>query len=449
MSTPAATSDENRKPFHLRGNYAPVLEEVESFDLEVEGTIPPSLDGFLVRNGPNPKTGDSQHWFFGDGMLHAVEFEAGKAKTYRNRWVRTRQFLEDAQAVDLETGTIDRTVGASNTHIYPHAGKLLALVESGFPVEVDCNLQTVGVHDFDGKLTTAMTAHPKTCPKTGEMHFFGYSFAEPHLVYHCTDKNGQLIKTEVIEGAGPSMIHDFAITENFVVFMDLPIVFDLETAMRGTMPYLWNDDYPARVGVMPREGTGAETKWYELKPCYAFHSLNAYDDGNTIVMDICRYEDMWRGDASAFTPSYLHRWTINRETGHIGEQQLDDRVAEFPRIDDRLTGQPHRYGYAAWAKSTVASEATALVKYDLKTGESCAHEFGAGRSPSEGVFVADSESAGEDEGWLLTYLYDKADNASEVVVLDAQNPTNAPVARVKLPQRVPFGFHGCWAPRTG
>jgi carotenoid cleavage dioxygenase-like enzyme len=199
---------------------------------------------------------------------------------------------------------------------------------------------------------------------------------------------------------------------------------------------------------MPRSGGGADIKWYEVAPCYVFHPLNAYEEGNSIVMDVCRYEDMWRGDADAFTPAYLHRWTIDRSRGQVGEQRLDDRGVEFPRGDDRLTGLKHRYGYAACSKSTVASETTALLKYDLESGESAAHEFGPGRSPSEAVFVADSAAAGEDEGWLLSYVYDAAENASEVAILDAQNLTKAPLARIKLPQRVPFGFHGCWAPRN-
>jgi len=448
MTTTATTAAEAKKPFHLRGNYAPVGAELESFDLKVMGAIPPSLDGHFVRNGPNPKSGVSPHWFFGDGMLHAVEFSVGRAKSYRNRWVRTRQFTDDATFVDLETGTVDITTGPSNTHIYPFAGKLLALVESGLPVEVNRKLQTVGLYDFEGKLRTAMTAHPKTCPRTGELHFFGYGFSAPHLVYHCADEHGRLIKTEPIDSAGPSMMHDFAITENFVVFMDLPIVFNLESAMSGSMPYLWSDDYPARLGVMPRSGTGDDVVWYEVAPCYVFHPLNAYDDGDTIVMDVCRYEDMWRGDASAFTPAHLHRWTIDRARGRVNEQQLDDRDVEFPRGDERRTSLEHRYGYAALSKSSVASETTALVKYDLRTGESSVHEFGPGRSPSEAVFVPDNDAAGEDEGWLLTYVYDAAENRSEVAILDARDIEKAPVARIELPQRVPFGFHGCWAPRS-
>lgn len=435
-------------PFHLRGNYAPVPDEIEAFELAVEGALPPELNGFLLRNGPNPKTGSSPHWFFGDGMLHAVELRDGQAKSYRNRWVRTRQYLEDASVIDSESGIIDRTIAAANTHVVPHAGKVFALVESSFPTEVTCELETIGSYDFGGKLTTAMTAHPKVCPKTGELHFFGYSFAEPYLVYHCADARGRLTKSEQITVPGPTMMHDFAITERNVIFMDLPICFDLERAMRGTMPYAWNDAYGARVGIMPRAGADTDVRWFEIEPCYVFHPLNAYDDGTKVVVDVARYDELWRGDPSSFQPAHLHRWTIDTASGDVSEARLDDRAIEFPRGDERRAGIRHRYGYAVWNDRDVSAESNAIVKYDVDRGSSQAHEFGPGRSPGEGVFVAASESAAEDEGWVLTVVYDAATNGSDLVVLDAQNIAAKPVATVRLPRRVPFGFHGSWVPAT-
>jgi carotenoid cleavage dioxygenase len=246
-----SSAHEESLPAHLRGNYAPVKEEVTAFDLPVRGAIPPSLRGRYARNGPNPRTGQSPHWFMGDGMLHGIELRDGGAAWYRNRWVRTRAFLEDARGVSAE-GEVDLTVGVANTHVVAHAGRIFALVESSFPTEVTRELKTVGSFDFAGRLTTAMTAHPKICPRTGELHFFGYSFKPPFLTYHRADSAGRLVQSEVIDVPGPTMIHDFAITDRHVVFMDLPIVFDLELAMAGTMPYRWSDDYGARVGIVPR-----------------------------------------------------------------------------------------------------------------------------------------------------------------------------------------------------
>ena len=437
-------------PFHLRGNFAPVLEEATAFDLPIQGAVPRGLDGLYVRNGPNPKTGQSPHWFVGDGMLHGVALRDGRALWYRNRWVRTRAFVEDAPGFTAD-GVRDLTVGRANTHVVAHAGRILALVETSFPTEVTRELDTVGGFDFDGRLTTGMTAHPKICPRTGELHFFAYSWAPPFLTYHRADAAGRLVQSEVIEVPGPTMIHDFAITERNVVFMDLPVVFDLELAMSGTIPYRWSDEYGARVGVMPRGGTNADVRWLEVAPCYVFHPLNAYDDeGGAVVVDVVRYPELWRTESFAGPPGRLHRWRLDVGAGRVREEALDDRPVEFPRVDERRAGLPHRYGYAVdTGRGVEELTGTSLVKYDLRAGACTAHDFGPGRVPAEPVFVPASSAAGEDEGWLLTYVYDAARGGSDLVILDAADFTGKPVATIALPRRVPFGFHGSWIPDAG
>jgi carotenoid cleavage dioxygenase-like enzyme len=220
-------------PFHLQGNYAPVEQEVTAFDLPVEGAVPPEIRGLFVRNGPNPKSGTSPHWFLGDGMLHGVRLEGGAARWYRNRWVRTKVLDEDRSFIE-EDGSIDRSVALANTHVIGHAGRILALVETSFPTEVSGELETLGIHDYEGRLTTAMTAHPKRCPETGELLFFGYSFAAPFLTYHRVDAAGRLVQSEDIEVPGPTMIHDFAITRRHAIFMDLPVVFAPEPVAMPT-----------------------------------------------------------------------------------------------------------------------------------------------------------------------------------------------------------------------
>ena len=434
-----------KKTFHLEGNYAPVTREVTAENLAVSGAIPPELRGRYLRNGPNPRSGASSHWFFGDGMIHGIELAGGKANWYRNRWVRTRSLLEDV-AVVSPTGEVDRTAGPANTHVIGHAGRIFALVESSYPTELNRDLETVGVCDFDGKLRTAMTAHPKQCPRTGELHFFGYGFTPPYLTYHVLDAAGHLVRSEEIAVPGPTMIHDFAITDGHVVFMDLPVCFDLERAMRGSMPYRWDDEYGARVGLMPRDGRDRDTRWYEVEPCYVFHPMNAHEDAaGTVVVDVARYETLWRDTADRFDAAQLHRWTIDPRAGRVSEMRLDDRAIEFPRIDERQTGGAYRYGYAvANPGGGVNHPASALVKYDLGSGRSEAHDFGTGRVPGEGVFTPASDRAGEDEGWVMTYVYDAKDDASDFVVLDAQRFSAPPVAVVRLPQRVPYGFHGSW-----
>jgi carotenoid cleavage dioxygenase-like enzyme len=431
------------RPFYLSGNFAPVSEEVTAFDLPVEGEIPKELAGLYLRNGPNPQGRDEGHWFLGDGMLHGVRLQDGKAQWYRNRWVRTRSFLEGAQFID-EQGNVDRTVAKANTHVVAHAGRIFALVESSYPTELTPELETIGICDFEGRLRTAMTAHPKWCPRTGELHFFGYGFFPPFLTYHVLDAAGRLVRSEEISVPGPTMMHDFAITDRHVIFMDLPIVFNLEKAMQGGLPYEWSDDYGARLGVLPRNGGSADVRWFEIDPCYVFHPFNAFEREGRIVIDVARYPELWRGGSNTFAAAFAHRWTIDPASGRVTEQRLDDRAIEFPRIDDRRGGSAHRFGYAVANHSGVSDEAQELVKYDFERGTCVAHAFPRGCAPGEGVFVPSDGGASDDAGYVLAYVYDGNRDGSDLVILDAAAFTAPPLAKVRLPQRVPFGFHGNW-----
>jgi carotenoid cleavage dioxygenase len=440
----SASAEAPELPFHLRGNYAPVMKEVTAFDLPVRGAIPPELSGLYLRNGPNPQSGTSEHWFVGDGMIHGVRLEGGRAKWYRNRWVRTKGLADPNARLVRDDGSVDRTVSVANTNIIGHAGRVFALVEVSFPTEMTRELDTVGPCDFDGRLTSAMTAHPKICPRTGELHFFGYGFFPPFLVYNRLDAAGKLVQSEEIDVPGPTMIHDFAITERHVIFMDLPVVFNLEKAMSAKgFPYEWSDTYGARLGLMPRGGGNADVRWFDIEPCYVFHPMNAYEDGGRVIVDVARYRELWRESTDRFEPARLHRWEIDPVQGRVSESPLDDRAVEFPRVDDRLAGSRYRYGYAASNRANVGEEATSLIKYDLVRGGAEEHDFGACQA-GEGVFVPAGARAAEDEGYVLLYVYDPARNGSDFVILDAARFSGPPVAVVPLPQRVPFGFHGNW-----
>jgi carotenoid cleavage dioxygenase len=376
-------------------------------------------------------------------MLHGVALRDRKACWYRNRYVRTKQLSGEGTFVD-DQGHVDHTVGSANTHVISHAGRILALVEGSFPYEVTPELETRGWYDFDGRLRTAMTAHPKLDPVSGELHFFGYGFLPPYLTYHVADAHGVLVRSEEISVPGPTMMHDFNLTERHVVFMDLPVVFDLERAAQGTMPYRWDDGYGARLGVMPRGGTDADVRWIEIDPCYVFHPMNGYDENGTIVLDVVRYPRLWDTSGDEFLPAHLTRWTLDVEAGTVKEEPLDDRATEFPRVDPRRVGRRHRYGYTLQTTDGVAADHMALVKYDQATGSAEVHDFGAGRGPGEPVFVPRTAAAAEDDGWVMTYVYDAARDTSDFVVLAAADFTGPPVATVPLPQRVPFGFHGSW-----
>ncbi|MFZ3474874.1 carotenoid oxygenase family protein [Streptomyces sp. 4.24] len=260
---------------YLIGHYAPAVDEVTATDLTVEGSLPPELTGRLLRNGHNPKPGVTPtHWFKGSGMVHGIRLREGRAEWYRNRWVRTPAL--DGAPYMTENGP-DLTASTAGTHVIEHAGRLLALSEANLPFELTRDLDTVGAHDFDGKLRGAMTAHPKTDPATGELHFFGSSPFPPHLTYHVSDAGGKLTHSADVPGATASLKHDFALTRRHVVFVEGTVTFD-PTEHSG-IPYGWNDAQPARIGVMPRGPQGAgRIRWFSIAPGSMLHAANAYED---------------------------------------------------------------------------------------------------------------------------------------------------------------------------
>jgi carotenoid cleavage dioxygenase-like enzyme len=427
--------------YFQRDNYAPVTDELTEFDLPVEGAIPAELDGWYLRNGPNPRQATA-HWFTGDGMIHGVRIEGGRAAWYRNRWVRTDSFKEDFPLYNAD-GTRNLRFSVANTHVVNHAGKTLALVESSLPYEISNELETLGAYDFGGKLVDSMTAHPKICPTTGELHFFGYgSIFEPYVTYHRADAYGELTVNRPLDVKAHTMMHDFALTAEHVIFMDLPLVFNLDVAVKGDgdMPYRWSDEYGARLGVMRRDDPFGPVRWFNIDPCYVFHVANAFETtsarGTNIVLQAVRYPELWRDSGGFDADGVLWSWTIDLQTGTVTECQLDDRAVEFPRIDDRLATLPARYA--------VSVGDGRLVRYDLTTGDAVEHAFGSAQSPGEAVFVPGSGTADESNGWYIGYVYDPARDGSDLVIIDASDFATQPVARIKLPHRVPFGFHGNW-----
>jgi carotenoid cleavage dioxygenase len=448
-------------PFWLKGNLAPTFSEITVSDLPVSGVIPPELSGAYMRNGPNPPSGRSAHWFLGSGMLHSIELRGGRAGIYRNRYVRTMLFESGGEPRLDETGAIDRRFSLANTHVIRHAGKIMALEEASWPWLISKDLETLGPHDFGGKLKTAMSAHPRICPVTGELLFFGYNAVPPYLTYHRVSADGELVQSEEITLKAPPMMHDWNITRNFVIFMDLPLLFDLsllteKSIQDGTPPLRWLPERGARLGVMPRRGCDADVVWYDIDPCYVFHPMNAYEEGDTIVIDVARFPHIVLDEAhfpkTGFgpeepdvKPAVLHRWIVDRAQGKVRECPLDDRPAEFPRVADSVVGLKHRYGYMmATIGGDVERFGQALYKFDLQTGQSWTWNLPPGETVGEPAHAA--VGSGEDEGYILSFVYDRNRGASDLVILDAAEFHKGPIARVHLPVRVPEGFHGSWIP---
>jgi carotenoid cleavage dioxygenase len=434
-------------PFHLQGNFAPVTDELTVAELEVTGAIPPELRGALLPQRAQPA--DRPVAALVPRQRHAPRGRAARRSSdLVPQPLRGTPLYESPGSSRVRAdGSLDRTAALANTHVICHAGRIMALEEGSFPWLVSPELETLGPHDFGGRLRSAMTAHPRICPVTGELLFFGYGVVPPYLVYHRVAADGTLVQSEEITVKDPTMMHDWNMTRNHVVFMDLPLVFDLALIARGAFPVRWSDDHGARLGLMPREGTDADVEWYEIDPCYVFHAMNAFEEGERIVLDVARFPKLAFGpDDTGGEPAVLHRWILDRAAGKVLEQPLDDRPADFPRVADAVVGLPHRYGYMLGTGGWGPGYGQELYKYDLRSGSSWTCRFGPGLVAGEPVFAAGAAGGAEDEGWLLTFLYDAARDRSDLVILDATRLERGPIARVHLPCRVPHGFHGSWIP---
>ena len=442
------TSKVDETAWHLQGNWAPVKEELTVSDLEVKGEVPKEINGLYIRNGMNPRSGFSDHWFFGNGMLHGFNFEDGKV-SYKNRYVRTPYYEKD---LDIIGSFGDLSASPANTHIIKHADKFLALEEAHLPWEVDENLETKGAYDFNGKLKGAMTAHPRTCPKTGELLFFSYSvMSEPYLTYYRVNPAGKLVQIEPIELPRAVMMHDWNVTENHVVFMDLPIISDMNLAVETGSPFGFKPEFGARLGVMPREGSNSDVRWFDIDPCYVFHPLNSYEEGNKIILHVCRqqeamvggFQDIYGGET---TVARLWKWTIDLELGSVKEEQIDDAPCDFPRIDDRRIGFKNDYGYFTTLETDVESLTIGrhLLKYDLVNNKRLTHDLGENVTGGEALFVPRTANSSEDDGWVISLAYEAETDRSKLLVINSQDFESAPVAEIYAPQRVPNGAHGSW-----
>ncbi|MGF1478352.1 MAG: carotenoid oxygenase family protein [Cyanophyceae cyanobacterium] len=442
----------------LEENFAPIRQETTAAQLQVIGELPSDLRGMFVRNGPNPQFPPigQYHWFDGDGMLHGVSIQDGAS--YSNRYIRTRGFqIEQQEGKAIWTGLMeppqmDNPYGpgknTANTALVWHAGKFLALWEGGAPHQISLpQLVTVGPENYQGKLQSAFTAHPKVDSVTGEMMFFGYSISEPpYLQYSVVSAQGELQKTVPIDLPVGVVMHDFAITENYTIFMDLPLTFRPERMQRGEPPLMFERERPSRFGIVPRHGDNSSVRWFEAPACYVFHTLNAYEEGDEVVLIACRMSSTGvfsgQSDPEGDTPR-LYQWRFNLETGQVREAMLDDTPAEFPQLHQGKLGRKNRYGYAAKASADPLPRFEGIIKYDFDGGTQT-HYYGQGRYGGEAVFVPRPHATTEDDGWLVGFVHDENTDTSELLVINAQDMQAEPVARVVMPQRVPYGFHGIW-----
>jgi carotenoid cleavage dioxygenase len=419
------------EPFVRDCYCVPVPDELTAHDLPVAGTLPPQLSGLYLRNGPNPRPGSDPRFFFaGDGMVHGIRLEAGQARWYRNRYVKTRR---DA---GIHGGA------SSNTHVFAHAGHILSFVEVALPIELDRNLETVGPVDFGG-IDTAFTAHGKIDPVTGELLAFGYQFANPHLTFYRIDCAGRVVERRAIDVSTPCFMHDFAMTENYALFFDTPALMVEDWG--GGLPFRWQEGRGTRIGVLPRRGGAA--RWLDVPACQLTHTANAFEQDARIIVDGIRI-DHFPPDPAGDPPA-LYRWEIDLARGVVTEGALGRHPVEFPRVDERRNGRPYRHAYTVAYREVgpASGPGSALLRsYDVEAGTSVVKDFGARYVPGEPIFVPKSRDAAENDGWVLALRYDRELDRSDLIVLDANDFSGDPVAVVRLPRRVPIGLHGSWVP---
>lgn len=463
-------------PF-LQGYYEPLTTECTAPDLVIEGEIPKDLNGTFYRNGPNPQfiPLPDYHFFGGDGMVHAFRFDEGRV-SHMNRWARTPRFqierkMGAAQFAamnpmggnpELLDFALTDKGGVANTNVIWHGGRLLLLEEAHLPFEMDPEtLESMGTYSFYGKLKSTMTAHPKVDPKTGELVFYSYMVEGPFsdaIELHKVGADGFVTESHPFNAPYASMLHDFIVTENYIVFPVMPLSTSFDRLMEGKPMMAWEPELMSRVGVMPRTGTPADIQWIEAQPCYAFHFMNGYDKDGVITFDACLNDfaplfPTVDGESTGITNPRPARWTIDMNAAQpsVGIDYLSESFAEFPVVDPRYAMSEYRHTWFTSSDKTVPNTVpnsewayNAIEHFNVETGEK--QSFGFSGNVSEPMFVPKNAEAAEGEGYVLTVVYDPDSNTSDMCVLDAQHVAAGPLGRAKVSHRVPACFHGTWRP---
>ncbi|WP_199093045.1 carotenoid oxygenase family protein [Sporosarcina sp. P1] len=459
-------------PYLHRKLYSPIDQELDILDCEVlEGHVPNDFHGSYVRNGPNPQFEPKgrHHWYDGDGMLHAVYVEDGRV-SYRNKYIQTEVFEREKAAgqtlwgglfEDPKNNPADMPIrDTSWTDVIFHNSNLLTLYYgTGVPYKVDPKtLETIGKETFKGKLLDKVSAHAKVDEHTGEMLFFDYFTKPPYMTYGVVSADGELTTCVPINLPGARLPHDMAFTKHYSILMDLPLFHDEEALKNGRYKIKFYRDLPARFGIIPRHGTSDQLRWFEAKPCYIYHVVNSWEDGDEVVMVGCRMPEPipdishikrsdWVRRMSAIRKlkAYMYYWRFNLKTGKVTEGPLDDMVSEFPVVNLSYAGRKSNYSYHVLYSPEEDVSFEGIAKYDISTGaKSEKYLFGKGRYGNEPAFAPRINSKTEDDGYVLTFVYDEIEDRSELLILDAQHFSLGPIARIKMPQRVPMGAHATW-----
>lgn len=467
-------------PF-VQGGFQPVTQEITVENLSVIGKLPIDLDGQYIKNGPNsfflPQPGQPYHWFDGDGMVHAVRIKEGKALNYTNKFIKTKRLIKDRKRGDTvyNMGEMSRgnlraildkraydddgktILGRLNTNVVFHGRRLLALEETDKPYQLSVpSMDTLGQYTYGDQLKHIMCAHPKIDPVSGELFMFGHEIfpGKYFTSYTVVNRDGSWKSTLRIAVRSAKFMHDMAITERFAVVFDISANFDFNALNKGHDPWLFDANMPAKFGIVPKYATDAkEVVWFTAKPCMIFHTINAFEDGDEVVLHCCR--------GNAFSMSfktqdhdgnwlYPYEWRFNLKTGVTTERQLCSVRCDFPLVNKSVVGRKQRYSYYTTYRPRPSDNVPlydGLLKFDHQTGQQVALIYLEKHlSAAEFSFVPRPNPTSEDDGYLVCFVYNEVSDSSQLFVYDAQtlNDASLPQAQIKMPQRVPYGFHGTW-----
>ncbi len=458
---PARAADANAAPvggpWHssnaaLSGAFEPVFDERDDADLKIHGEIPAGLNGIYMRNGPNPRFKPDARYaypFDGAGMIHAIYLRHGRAR-YRNRWVATDELRAEQSAghrIYNSMLSAGPHANPANTNVIRHGGRYLALYEGGMPYELDGSIATLGRFNYDGALPGAMSAHPKADPETGELMSVSYDLSTGTLTYVRASRAGRIDRVVTFQAPWAAIVHDVALTHQYVVAFVCPFIFDFS---RPGIPGMWEPQRGTRVALIPRDAQhSGQIRWIDAPPFFHWHTVNAFADGQKIEAVV-----PWYDSFSLTGPSRrleLHRLTIDTVQGAVQDETIDDQPCEFGRVNDACLGRRARYAYVGLrmprpGEPRQIGAFEAFARYDLATGSKTVHQFAPGMTVGEPVFAADPAGSGEEDGFIVAFVHETGSSAGRFVVLDARQLDREPLATIELPRRVPAGLHGSWIP---
>jgi carotenoid cleavage dioxygenase-like enzyme len=456
------------KTASFTGAARPFRAECDLFELEYDGEIPPALDGALYRCGPDPqlppKLADDV-FINGDGQVSMFRFENGHVD-FRMRYVRTEKFTRERAARralfgayrnpftdDPSVAGADRTT--ANTSIVWHAGRMFACKEDGLPCELDpLTLETRGKWNFGRRLKSkTFTAHPKNDPVTGEMVFYGYAVegeASRRVAFCIADAQGNLAREDWFTPPYASMIHDFAVTDRHAIFPIMPVTSDPDRLRVGGDHWAWDDSKPTYVGILPRDGSVTDIRYFEGPPCWSFHTMNAMSEGDKVYLDLTvsdvisfPFRDVHGKpiDPSRSRASYLTRWTFDlaANTTAFTQSRLWNRPADFFDVDPRFLTRGYAHGFMAAKSGDGPFDTIAHINH--RSGEVATYKVPPGATVQEPTFVPRSPGAPEGDGFLMFVVNWPQERVADLVILDTADLTRGPIASVHLPIPLRMAFH--------